>query len=82
MVNEPAFRPLPHRGVSAAQTQWSIFPLLTMRACSGRLPAEETGPHSGPLPGGALPGERIEKGRRRGGRRMDAWRAKRGEREE
>lgn len=35
-----------------------------MRACSGRVPAEETGPHSGPLPGGALPGERIEKGRR------------------
>lgn len=32
-----------------------------MRACSGRLPAEETGPHSGPLPGGPLPGERMEK---------------------
>lgn len=65
MVNEAAFRPLPHRGASAAQTQWSIFPLLTMRACRGRLPAEETGPHSGPLPGEggwALPGEKMEKG--------------------
>ena len=84
MVNEPAFRPLPHRGVSGAQTQWSIFPLLTMRACSGRLPAEETGPHSGPLPGGPLPGERMEKREKevwkKDGRMRERERAKRGER--
>lgn len=62
--NEPVFRPLPYQGVSAAQTQWSIFPLLTMRACRGRLPAEETGPNSG-----LLPGEKEACGRRHGEQR-------------
>lgn len=40
-----------------------------MRACSGWPPAEETGPHSGPLPGRGGGGiARVEDGER------EAWR--------
>lgn len=52
-----------------------------MRACSGRLPAEEPGPLSGPLPGGGGTAARGEEGERehRERERMDACKAKRAE---
>lgn len=58
----------------------AYFPLLTMQARRGRLPAEKTGLHSGALPEGALPaGRMMEKEVRRSVVEMnnqETWRTK------
>lgn len=77
LVNEPAFRPLPHRGASAAQTQWSTFPpahnagMQRPAVCWGNRPTLRPSARRGAARGRGWRG--TLRARICGRRRMDGW---------